>query len=76
VPAEVAFELKKAQRGNKKRDIHENSLPYLKQAEQVYLELPKLFPDDFILIECVRNGKLLSVEEVHEKVWAVIEPLL
>jgi dTMP kinase len=76
VPAEVAFELKKAQRGNKKRDIHEDSLPHLKQAEQVYLELPKLFPDDFILVECVRNGKLLSVEEVHEKVWAVIEPFL
>lgn len=76
VSAEIAFELKKAQRSEKKRDIHEGNLGHLKRAERAYLALPKLFPSDFTLIECVRDGKILPVQEIHEKLWAIIEPLL
>jgi dTMP kinase len=76
IPAEVAQELvdKKLERqylGGKKRDLHEADLSHLKRTEETYLHLAKLFPDDFTVIECVEDGKLLSIDEVHEKVWAV-----
>jgi dTMP kinase len=80
VPAAIAQELvdKKTERqylGGKKRDLHETDLDHLQRTEQVYDELAKLFPKDFTLIECAPNGKLLSIEEVHEKVWAVVNKM-
>jgi dTMP kinase len=76
VPAAIAQQLvdKKAERnyiGGKSRDLHEGNLAHLEHAEQVYLEMAKLFPDDFTVIECAPEGKLLSIEAIHEKVWAV-----
>lgn len=81
VPAEIAQALvdKKGAReyiGGVKRDIHEADLKHLKQAEQVYLEITKLFPKDFRLIECVKNGKLLTIEEIHERVWKIVTKIL
>ncbi len=81
VPAEVAYELieKKASRAylkGAKRDIHEANLEHLKSAERSYLEMAQLFPNDFVLVECTENGKLLSIEEIHEKVWAIVKKAL
>ena len=81
MPAEIAQELvdKKAARnyiGGKKRDLHEGNLEHLRHAEKIYLELAKLFPDDFTVVECAPGGKLLSIEEIHEKVWAVARKTL
>jgi hypothetical protein len=41
-------------------------------AERTYLELVRLFPKDFRLIECFERGKLLNVEEVHERIWQMV----
>jgi len=81
VPAEVAQLMvnKKPQRAyleNGRRDIAENDLVYLKKAEQAYLELAELFPDDFTVIECAPGGELLSIGDVHEKVWAIAQKVL
>jgi dTMP kinase len=81
VPAEIAQKLvdKKGRReyiGGIKRDIHEQDLKHLKQAEQTYLEIARAFPNDFILIECVKSGKLLSVDEIHKKIWQTIQKIL
>jgi len=51
------------------RDIIEGNLDHLKRAEQTYLEMCEEF-HDFELIECMENGRLLSVEEISELVWA------
>ena len=59
-----------------RRDLHEADLKHLSQAERVYMEIPKLFPRSFTLIECVRGGKLLTVNEVHEKVWEIVKRTL
>ena len=72
VPAEVSMELIK-KRGNK-TDGHE-TLQHLKNAEATYLEMPKLFPNT-VLIECYRDGRLLSPAEIHELVWKTVKPLL
>ncbi len=81
VPAEIAQELvdRKAARdyiGGKKRDLHEGNIEHLRHAEKVYLEIAELFPENFTLVECAPDGKLLSIEEVHEKVWDIAKKTL
>ena len=80
MPAEVAYKLiankgrRKYLRG-KKRDIHEGDISYLKQAEKIYLEVIKLFPKDYLLVECVPRGKLLAREEIAEQIWQIFKKL-
>lgn len=81
VPTEVAQTLidKKGKRrylGKKKRDIHEVDVAYLKRVETIYLQLAKTFPEDFVVLECVQGGKLLSKEEIHEKIWQLVKEIL
>ncbi len=57
--------------GGKKRDLHEADLDHLKNAEHVYMEIAKLFPNTK-LVECVQEDKLLTKDEVHNKVWALV----
>jgi len=81
MPAEIAQELvdKKSERnyiGGKKRDLHEANLEHLRHAENIYLEIAKLFPENFTVVECAPGGKLLSIEEIHEHVWAIARTTL
>lgn len=81
VPAEIAQELvdKKIERQylvGKKRDLHEADIAHLKRAEETYLQIAEQFPQDFTVVECFENGKLLSIEEVHEKVWVIAQKIL
>ncbi len=54
--------------GNKKRDIHEKDKKHLENSLNVYLELSRNNPDDFIVIECIKDKKMLSIEEVNKKI--------
>lgn len=81
VPARVAQRLVdgKGSRkyvGGAKRDIHEADIGHLKRAEATYLDMPKTFPKDFRLVECFEKGRLLSIPEIHEKVWSVVKKIL
>lgn len=75
MPAEVAQQLvdrksalSREYAHGKKRDLHEADLQHLKNAEQVYMEIAKLFPNTK-LVECTAGDRLLSPQEVHNKVW-------
>lgn len=80
VPAETAQQLvdQKEERSytDKKRDIHEADLSHLQKSVEVYDDLCDLFPNDFQRIDCVRGGKLMSIENVHKLVWEKIEPII
>ena len=83
VPAEIAQKLVDNKSANmrkyangKKRDIHEADIKHLKHAEMVYLEIAKLFPKNFVLVECVEKGRLLSIDEVHEKIWKIVKKVI
>ncbi len=81
VPAETAYTLisRKRSRGylkGKRRDIHEKDRSHLRRAEETYLEMAKLFPRDFRVVRCAPNKKLLTIEEVHEKVWKEVQKVL
>lgn len=80
VPAKVAQKLvdfkSKEQRAyadhaNKKRDLHESDIKHMENAETVFLEIAKLFPATK-LIECVEENRLLSPQEIHNKVWEMV----
>ena len=59
--------------GKKKRDIHEKNIKHLTNALNSYLQAAKEFPKDFKIIECLKNGKLLSPEIIHQKIWKIIK---
>lgn len=81
MPAEQAQKLvdQKAQRGylgDKKRDIHEDDLDHLQNAEKVYLELCSTFPETFTKVDCMDGNRLMNIDEVSELIWQKVEPLL
>lgn len=78
VPAEIAQRLvdKKETKmreyaKGKKRDLHEADLNHLKNAERVYLEISKLFPNTK-LVECMNGGTLMTVQEIHNRIWELV----
>ncbi|MCX7589422.1 MAG: hypothetical protein N2Z85_00575 [Patescibacteria group bacterium] len=81
MPAEIAQKLVD-QKGDReylkrvKRDIHEADLKYLKNTEKVYLDLIKLYPLDFKKIDCFLNNKILSPEEINQKIWKILEKFI
>lgn len=60
----------------KKRDLHEADLDHLRRSEETYLQLAEIFPDKFRLLECVEDGRELTVDEVADRVWSIVERLL
>lgn len=80
VPAEAAQKLvdKKQTRGytEKTRDLHESDLDHLKKSVQVYDALCQLFPKDFKAIDCVRNKRILDINQVEIMVWETIKTYL
>ena len=59
-----------------KTDIHEADIEHLRRSVIVYDDLCALFPKDFQRIDCVRNNKLLSIEQIHDLVWKTVESYL
>lgn len=57
-------------------DIHEKDLSHLESALNSYLEAAKEFPEDFKVVECLENGKFLSPEEIHQKIWKITKEIL
>jgi dTMP kinase len=82
VPAEIAQTMALA-RGRqeyllKKKpvDIHEAYVEHLKATEEAYLQLPQMFPDDFLLVECHEDNMVLPANEISDRIWKVVKPLL
>jgi dTMP kinase len=81
VPADVVFELiaKKDERAylnGKVRDILEEDRGHLRAAEEAYLSLASQDKTEhWEIVECMEEGKLLSIEEIHERLWRRLQPL-
>jgi len=61
---------------DKKRDIHEADINHLRRSVEVYDDLCQLFPKDFKQIDCVRNGKIMSKEDILHRLWTEVSALL
>lgn len=83
VPAEAAQKLtqnqdaidRKPEYTKKGKDIHENNLDHLKNAEMVYLEISELF-SNFNLVECAEDNQVMSREVIHEKIWQEVDKII
>ena len=76
VPASVSQKLaQKREREDwkgKKKDIHQENLAHLKLAEKAYLDMVDTH-DNFELIECVNDQKMLSREDISKMIWNKVE---
>ena len=75
VPLEVSTELIR-DRKNKftnedKKDIHESDYEYLKKTYENSLEIAKKY--NWSIVECVRDGQMRSVNEIHEEIYKLIK---
>ncbi|MEK7572314.1 MAG: dTMP kinase [Patescibacteria group bacterium] len=59
----------------KKKDVHESDVNFLINSRKSALKLIKEIPN-FIKIECSEKGKILSREQVHEKVYAEVKKVI
>ncbi|MBI5654816.1 hypothetical protein HZC53_04155 [Candidatus Uhrbacteria bacterium] len=76
VPADIGFELSRSRDGSK-TDIHQKDLEHLRAAERAYLRLPEIdTAENWQVVECAPEGKLLSIDEIHGLVWSIVSPLL
>lgn len=57
--------------GGKKKDIHEKDLRYQHEVRKQYLGLSRYNPH-WRVINCIKNGKMLPVEIIQEKIWQVV----
>jgi len=68
MPYEYALQLKTGR--SEKSDQHEANEKHLRDAENAYLEVAKKY--DFEIVNCVKDNKIKTVEEIHEEVYSLI----
>lgn len=80
VPGAIAQKLVE-QKGNrsytdKKLDLHEADLYHLEKSVEVYDDMCRLFPKDFVRIDCTDNNRLMTIDEINDRLWAQLQPML
>jgi len=60
--------------GDRKRDIHEADSEHLRKAQLAYLDVAK--EKGWKIIDCTQGEELLSIDEVHERVWEEVREFL
>jgi len=61
---------------SEKQDIHEKDRNHLQETLKSYLQAAEELPDDFKIIECIENSKLLAPTIIHQKIWKLMEEIL
>ena len=57
-------------------DIHEQQ-EHLERASMAYAELAQLYPDEFVLINCMQNfSKMRGMQDIHEEVKHIVQTRL
>ena len=76
MPTEMAVKLLRSreQATNTTADIHEVDDSYLATCRTAALQAAKVL--GWTVIPCVENGKLRSIEEIHDQIWSLVTPLL
>ena len=56
----------------KKRDIHEDDLRHLSNAEHTYLQVSSTFKE-YKLVECVEGNRILPPQKIHNKICQILK---
>lgn len=75
VPPDIATKLI-AERSRQARDIHDADPEHVKRSYQTYLELCKLYPAEYYQVDCLRGGKLMSIDDINNIIWERITTML
>jgi dTMP kinase len=67
---------KKSYLGNKKKDLHEKDIQHLEHALNSYIDVAKMYPKDFAVIDCFEEDILLPPEVIHARIWRTINQRL
>ncbi len=82
MPAEIAYDLvaKKDERAylhGKVRDIHEMDPNFLKASQQAFLfAAAHDTTETWHVLDCVEHGHLLPIDEMHARMWTLVQGLL
>lgn len=73
VPFELARSLKEKRKRETgvKDDIHEADLEFLKKVSDTSIYIANKYNWDFV--ECSNNNEMLSIEEIHEKIYNIVK---
>ena len=76
MPTDFAVQLLRSreQATNTTADIHEVDDGYLASCRAAALQAAKVL--GWTVIPCVENGRLRSIEEIHDQIWSLVAPLL
>jgi len=76
MPTEQAVTLLRSreQSTNTQADIHEVDTAYLATCRQAAAQAAGVL--GWTVIPCVQDGRLRSIEEIHEQIWSLVAPLL
>lgn len=58
--------------GGKKRDAHEADIEHLRGAIEAFKYCTRKF-NDWKQIDCFVDGKILTVDEIHDKIWEIVK---
>lgn len=72
LPYEYGMELKKNR--NEVLDEAERDEKYLRNGEKAYLELANIY--NFNVIDCVKDDKVRSIEDIHEELYSNVKKLV
>ena len=76
VPTELTGEMlrKRENRMHTHADIHEQNMDYLRQCRAVGMDAATHY--GWTVIHCARNGKMRSIEEIHQEIYALVKQCL
>ena len=76
VPTELTGEMlrKRENRTHTHADIHEQNMDYLRQCRAVGMDAAMHY--GWTVIHCARNGKMRSIEEIHQEIYALVKQCL
>ena len=76
VPTELTGEMlrKRENRTHTHADIHEQNMDYLRQCRAVGMDAATHY--GWAVIHCARNGKMRSIEEIHQEIYALVKQCL
>ena len=76
MPTEYAVKLLRSreQATNTTADIHEVDDSYLATCRAAALQAAKVL--NWTVIPCVADGRLRTIEDIHEQIWSLVSPLL
>ena len=76
VPTELTGQLmrKREAATNTNADIHEQHMDYLKMCRSTGLEAAEFY--GWNIIHCAKNGKMRSIEDIHNEIFALVQSVL